>query len=148
MNIYSTIIKVYSHFLIQKLVRLTCRILRFLNKSLYFADFSEIKTRPSDIQISLNIFHNLRSPSYRVICMLNVIWHFCDLHCSKQRIKRKLTYIFLCLFKCFFSKRRVLKYCFIAFWNFSSRFIPFPLSRLLNNILKCYLKFFLKSLYI
>lgn len=70
LNIYSTIIKVYSHFLIQKLVRLTCRILRFLNKSLYFADFSEIKTRPSDIQISLNIFHNLRSPSYRVICML------------------------------------------------------------------------------
>lgn len=144
MNIYSTIIKVYSHFLIQKLVRLTCRILRFLNKSLYFADFSEIKTRPSDIQISLNIFHNLRSPSYRVICMLFGI--LCDLHCSKQRIKRKLTYFFLCLFKCFFSKRRVLKYCFIAFWNFSSRFIPFPLSRLLNNILKCYLN--LKKIFI
>lgn len=55
LNIYLTIIKAYSHFLIQKLVLLACRILRFLYKSLYFADFSKIKTRLSDIQISPNI---------------------------------------------------------------------------------------------
>lgn len=113
LNIYLTIIKVYSHFLIQKLVLLSCRILWFLYKSLYFADFFKIKTRLSDIQISPNIFHNLRSPSYRVICMLFGI--FCDLHCSKQIIKRKLTYILnVCLNVVFFN-RRVLKYCFIVF---------------------------------
>lgn len=92
LNIYSTIIKVYSHFLIQKLVRLTCRILRFLNKSLYFADFSEIKTRPSDIQISLNIFHNLSSPSYRVICMLFGIFLWFTL--LKAKNQKKMNFFF------------------------------------------------------